>query len=93
MIIIEHNAAKGIFYAMEDGNEIGNIEYELSDHTMTITHTRAYVQGRGVGRVLVDAAIGYARSQGMTIIPLCSYAKVLMERVEEYHEMIQKPVE
>lgn len=93
MIIIEHNIAKGIFCAMEDGKEIGNVEYELSAKTMTITHTRAYVQGRGLGRVLVDTAIEYARSQGMKIVPLCSYAKVLMERVEEYREMIQKPVE
>lgn len=93
MIIIEHNIAKGTFCAMEDGKEIGNIEYELSAKTMTITHTRAYVQGRGLGRVLVDTAIEYARSQGMKIVPLCSYAKVLMERVEEYREMIQKPVE
>lgn len=30
---------------------------------------------------------------GMKIIHLCSYAKVLMERVEEYHEMLREPVE
>lgn len=93
MIIIEHDAAKGFFFAMEDGKEIGSLEYELFARTMTITHTRAYVQGRGLGRILVDAAIEYARSQGMKIIPLCSYAKALMGGVEEYRDMIQKHVE
>lgn len=88
MINIEHNAAEGIFRAMEDGKEVGNIEYELSGQVMTITHTRAHVQGRGLGRLLVAAAIDYARDRGMKIIPLCSYAKVLMERTEEYRDML-----
>lgn len=88
MVNIEHNAAERIFRAIEDGREVGNIEYEQDGNIMTITHTRAHVEGRGLGRILVAAAIDYARNQGFKVIPLCSYAKALMERVEEYRDMI-----
>ncbi len=88
MISIEHNTAENIFRAMENGKEIGNLEYELRGQVMTITHTRAFMEGRGLGRTLVAAAIDYARSRGMKIWPVCSFAKALMERIEEYHDML-----
>lgn len=84
-------ASECIFRAMEEGKEVGNIEYEQVGNVMTVTHTRAYIEGRGLGRILLAAAIDYARSRGMKIIPLCSYAKAVMERVEEYREMIAGP--
>ncbi len=88
MIDIEHSVAEHIFRAIEDGKEVGRVEYEVSGQVMTIAHTYAYMQGRGIGRMLVVEAIEYARGKGMNIIPRCSYARALMERVEEYREMI-----
>ncbi len=88
MINIEHNLAEGVFLAMEEEKVVGRLEYEVAGQVMTIAHTYAYVQGRGIGRLLVVAAIDYARSEGMKIIPQCSYAKALMERNEEYRKMI-----
>lgn len=88
MINIEHNIAECIFRALEDGKVVGLIEYEMSGSVMAITHTYAYVKGRRIGRMLVDAAIDYARSHDMKIIPLCSYVKLVMERAEEYHDIL-----
>lgn len=90
MINIEHNIAECSFRAWEDGKVVGLIEYEMSGSVMVITHTYAYIKGHGVGRMLVDAAIDYARNHDMKIIPFCSYVKLVMERVEEYHDMIEK---
>ncbi len=89
MINIEHNLAEGVFRAMEEEKAVGRLEYEVAEQVMTITHTYAYEQGRGIGRLLVVAAIDYARSEGLKIIPQCSYAKALMERNEEFRKMIQ----
>lgn len=80
---IEHYEAENLFRAIEDGEEVGRIEYEVDGQTMTITHTYAYIEGRGIGRMLADAAINYGRSQGMEIIPQCSYVKILMERAKK----------
>ncbi len=74
---------------MEEEKVVGRLEYEAAGQVMTITHTYAYEQGRGIGRLLVVATIDYARNQKMKIIPQCSYAKALMERNEEFRKMIQ----
>lgn len=88
MITLHHNYQDFIIFAMENGKEVGNIEYKLDNGIMTITHTRAHVEGRGIGRLLVEAAIAYAKSQGMKILPQCSYAHALMNRVEEYRALL-----
>ena len=88
MIVIEHNPEQGVFRAMEEGREVGNLEYEISSGLMVITHTRAYLQGRGLGRMLASAAIGYARQHGMKVVPRCSFVKALMEIVDEYRPMM-----
>ena len=90
MINIEHHSNEGIFIAREEGKEIGNLEYEREGRIMTITHTRSFAPGRGLGRLLVAAAIDYAREQGMKIVPLCSFAKALMEKIDEYRDLMVK---
>jgi len=80
---IEHYEAENLFRVIEDGNVVGHIEYEIDGQTMTITHTYAYIEGRGIGRKLADAAISYARNRGMNIVPQCSYVKLLMERTKK----------
>lgn len=80
---IEHYETENLFRAIEDGNVVGHIEYEIDGQTMTITHTYAYIEGRGIGRKLADAAISYARNRDMKIVPQCSYVKLLMERTKK----------
>lgn len=88
MITLHHELQAHTILAMEDGIEVGNIEYELDNNDMTITHTRAFVEGKGIGRLLAIAAIEYARSNGMRIIPQCSYVRALMNKTEEYRHLI-----
>lgn len=88
MITITHKADNLTFLAIEDEKEVGRIEYELSDGVITIMHTYAHVEGRGIGRFLVVGVIEYAKSQGMKVRPQCSYARALMNKVEEYHGLI-----
>jgi uncharacterized protein len=37
------------------------------------TYVPAPDRGRGIGGSLVEAALGYARAQGMRVIPTCRY--------------------
>ena len=60
------------------------LEYTLKDRTLTITHT--YVpnaaRGHGVASKLMAAALEYADAQGLTVVPLCSFAVSYMAREE-----------
>lgn len=88
MYTSKHITSKGTIYAMENEREMGYITYEISNDVMTITHTIAHVEKRGVGQFLVLAAIEYAKQENLKIHPQCSYARALMNRDEELRKMM-----
>lgn len=88
MYTSKHITSTGTIYAMEDEREMGYITYEISNDVMTITHTIAHVEKRGVGQFLVLAAIEYAKQENLKIHPQCSYARALMNRNEEYKQLM-----
>ena len=61
--------------AMENGKLLGKIEFVLSDNKMTILHTYAYESGRGIGTMLMQTAVEWAKEHSYTIIPVCSFAQ------------------
>ena len=82
---VEHteNEGAGSFTAMLEGREAGKMTYtEAGENRISIDHTEvvAAYKGKGVGKELLETAAEYARNNNYKIIPLCSYAKTLMER-------------
>jgi uncharacterized protein len=54
-----------------------------------ITHTgvpHAW-EGRGIAASLTQAAFEYARSRGLSVTPLCSYAAAYLRRHPEYDDL------
>ena len=66
--------------AMENGKLLGKIEFALSDNKMTILHTYAYESGRGIGTMLMQNAVEWAKEHDYTIIPVCSFAQKYLSR-------------
>ena len=60
--------------AIEDSKLLGKIEFTLLDNQMTILHTYAYESGRGIGTLLMEYAVKWAKEHDYTIIPVCSFA-------------------
>ena len=60
--------------ATEEGKLLGKIEFALSDNEMSILHTYAYESGRGIGKLLMQNAVEWAKEHDYTIIPVCSFA-------------------
>jgi uncharacterized protein len=38
------------------------------------------LEGRGIGAQLVRAAVSRAAAEGLTVVPICSYARAWLER-------------
>ncbi len=68
--------------AMENGKLLGKIEFVLSDNKMTILHTYAYESGRGIGTLLMQKAVEWAKEHDYTIIPVCSFAQKYLNKIE-----------
>lgn len=73
--------------AIEDGHEVGLLEFEVRENILTITHTYAYQKGQGIGKMLMSAAITYAREHHYKILPVCSFAHVVLQRNEAYKDL------
>ena len=73
--MIEMTISETEILAMENGKSLGKIEFTLSDNNMTILHTYAYESGKGIGTLLMQNAVEWAKEHDYTIIPVCSFAQ------------------
>ena len=76
-IRVDHIKSESKFRIFFNENDAGYLTYMISNGTLDIQHTvvRPQFRGQGLGKVLVDHAIDYAKEGGLTIIPSCSYAE------------------
>jgi uncharacterized Fe-S cluster protein YjdI/predicted GNAT family acetyltransferase len=61
-----------------------------STFSITTVYVRSDLRGKGLAMKLVEAAAGYARDRGLMIIPICPYAKRVMERKEEFGDVLRR---
>ena len=78
--MIEMTISETEVLAIEKGKLLGKIEFTLSDNSMTILHTYAYESGRGIGTLLMQNAVKWAKEHSYTIIPVCSFAQKYLSK-------------
>jgi uncharacterized protein len=92
MNISEQNDGKhGLFYVMEDGKRLAEMDFVFANSDiMIINHTEVdeKLEGKGVGKQLVTHAIEYAREKNLKVIPLCTFAKSVIDRTPEYQDIL-----
>lgn len=88
-ITMTHEPAAQRFVAVTEAQE-SVIDYQLSDGTMTITHTGVPtdLRGRGIAGELTRFALETARAKRWKVIPTCSYAENFFTRHSEYKDLL-----
>lgn len=74
---------KGSFYIEENGQRVAEMTYvHAGPGKIIIDHTEVNPsqEGKGLGKKLVLAGVEYARKNNLKIVPLCPYAKHVMEK-------------
>jgi predicted GNAT family acetyltransferase len=82
---------KGMFYVGQDGAILAEMVYSMpSPNKMVIEHTEVddSLSGKGVGKQLVATAVEYARAHNIKIVPLCPFAKAILDKVTEWHDVL-----
>lgn len=89
----EQDERRGKFIILENDIPAGEMTYVWAGtEKFIIDHTETYedFSGKGYAKQLVMKGIDYAKEKNVKIIPLCPYAKKVMEKDENLHEIIFK---
>ena len=79
----EEGERRGAFYLARDGKRVAELTYSrVNDRMVIIDHTEVdpTLGGRGIGRRLLDAAVGWARATGTRFKVVCPYARAQFAR-------------
>ncbi|NIT55182.1 MAG: GNAT family N-acetyltransferase [Aliifodinibius sp.] len=85
----EHS--KGSFFVEVNEKVKAEITYSKAGSSkIIIDHTEVSdsLRGEGVGKALVEHAVNYARENELTVIPLCPFAKSVIERNESLQDVL-----
>ena len=85
-----NNERQGEFVAFEGEERVGYISYEWVDNNcFAILHTVVSPEhkGKGIAKILLDAAADYARNHNKKIKDVCSFVTVQFERNDKYNDV------
>jgi predicted GNAT family acetyltransferase len=89
--IREDDTIKGVIKALDGVQEVGRLTYLWSgSNRILIDHTEIFgaYQGKGLGKELVESAVSFARENDIKIIPLCSFARKVIEGDPKNREVL-----
>jgi len=86
---VRHNVAASRFEVVLDG-QFSICEYRLQAGQMVMNHTVVPPElgGRGIAAAMVEAALAWARAEGLRVVPQCSYVAVYMKRHPETQDLL-----
>ncbi len=87
---VYRNAATHRFEMMVDG-QMARAEYILSDGKMVLTHTfvPSELRGRGIAADLIRHVLEAAKSEGLKIVPQCSYVATFIDCNPEFKSLVE----
>ena len=73
----------------QNGNKLAEIEWNLRNGIMDMTHTYVSneLRGQGMAKKLLDQAANYARENHFKMNPICSYVVAAFEKSSEYDDV------
>jgi uncharacterized protein len=88
---VTHNPADHTFEVRIDG-QLSKLDYIQNAENFVIAHVGVYPEhrGQGVAAKIVEAALQYARANGLRVIPMCSYAAAYIRRNPQYIELTEQ---
>lgn len=87
----EETESKGAFRLIQEGEKVAELTYsKAGPDKMIIDHTEVsdVVKGQGIGKKIVKQAVNFARENDLKVMPLCPFAKSVIERNADLQDVI-----
>lgn len=78
---------KGGFYFLQDKEQVGEMEISITGTTLIVYHTEVApkAEGKGLAKKLLEEMTGYARKNGLTVVPYCPFVHAQFKRHPEQY--------
>ena len=87
----EETASKGAFFIEKNGRKLAELTYSKAGTDRIIidhTHVADELRGQNAGGAMVKEAVAYARAKGISIIPLCPFARSVFDKNPELRDVL-----
>lgn len=90
---IHHHAdasGNGSWFVEVNGERLAELGYHVTgagDYSLDSTRVDDRLRGKNVGKQLVEAAVAFARQNGVKIVPVCPFVVALFEKVPAYADV------
>jgi predicted GNAT family acetyltransferase len=77
-------------FEIDLGGSTAIAAYNLLSHAIMFTHTEVPPEheGQGIGTMLIEAGLAYAREEGLMVIPVCQFFAAYMKRHADVHDLL-----
>ena len=91
---VTHSPQADRFEARVQGH-LSLCSYRRQGDVLVLHHTEVppALQGQGVAAALVQAALDWARAQGLHVRPTCSYVAAYMRRHPQTQDLLESPAQ
>ncbi len=82
---------KGSFYIEIENQRVAEMTYVWAGtDRIIIDHTEVadVLRGQNAGKKLVETAVNFAREKHIKIVPLCPFAKKVIEKTVEFQDVL-----
>lgn len=87
----EETPSKGVFFIEKNGKRLAEVSYsKAGTDRIIIDHTQVAdeLRGQNAGVEMVKEAVAYARAKGISIIPLCPFARSVFDKNPELKDVL-----
>ena len=89
-----NRSGNGGIITLSNDEEIGRLTYTIApeENKMIISYVLVHpkFEGRGMGKYLVEEGIRFARENNWKIYPHCSYARSVMNRMNDVDDILMQ---
>lgn len=89
---VDDNTAEHRYEVHAEG-QVAVLQYKRQDGRILLIHTEVppALEGRGIAGMLARTALETARTDGVEVVPLCTYVAAYIRRHHEYLPLVAEP--
>jgi predicted GNAT family acetyltransferase len=91
MTLVINNNTRARRFENSYGGALSTVAYEIDGDTITFTHTEVpkQVAGTGIGGALAEAALRFAESSGLKVVPQCPFVASYIRKHPEFQKLVK----